>query len=64
MIAEYTESDCLNVIKYAVIGEPIDYGAVHVTVTFVPLITVTGGVGVEGAYAAKTEIVVELVEKP
>lgn len=44
--------------------EPMDCGAVQVTVTFVPLIAVTGGVGVDGTYAAKTEIVVELVENP
>jgi hypothetical protein len=47
-----------------VIEAPLVVGAVQVTTTFVPLITVVGAVGVEGLDAAKTETSEEYAEYP
>lgn len=61
---ENPPSFCRIRTVYAVIALPPLSGAVHFTITFVPLTEVVGAVGIAGSYAASTLSTLDGSDKP
>lgn len=55
-LSEYVLSDCLMVIRYFVMGEPLSYGACQVRMTSLAITEVTGGYGSIGTNATRSSI--------